>query len=86
MIDQQHRKSHWRGTSALAGYILLLLGLAIAGATWFTGLLDAFRFIGFPLGFFLVSQGILIAMIILVSWHVGRQERIDLVHGAAEDI
>jgi putative solute:sodium symporter small subunit len=40
---------------------------------------------GFPLGFYMASQGSLIAFVVLIWWFARRQDSIDREFGVAED-
>lgn len=40
---------------------------------------------GFPLGFYMASQGSLIAFVVLIWWFAKRQDSIDREFGVAED-
>lgn len=40
---------------------------------------------GFPLGFYMASQGSLIAFVVLIFWFSRRQDTIDREFGVAED-
>jgi putative solute:sodium symporter small subunit len=41
--------------------------------------------LGFPLGFYMSSQGSLIAFVVMLFWFASRQNAIDEEHGVAEE-
>ena len=47
--------------------------------------IDAFRFIGFPLGYFLLAQGFIFLGFAAIAWHGAKQDQIDHRHGTHED-
>jgi putative solute:sodium symporter small subunit len=42
-------------------------------------------FFGFPLGFYMASQGSLVAFVVMLFWFARAQDKIDREHGVAED-
>jgi putative solute:sodium symporter small subunit len=47
--------------------------------------LNASKFLGFPLGYFLCLHGLIVIAIVTVATFVNRQDAIDHWHGAHED-
>jgi putative solute:sodium symporter small subunit len=47
--------------------------------------LNANRFLGFPLGYFLAAHGLFVIALVTVASFVNRQDAIDHWHGAHED-
>jgi len=52
---------------------------------FFVGSLNQFRFLGFPLGFYMAAQGSLIAFVVMLFLFARRQDTIDREEGVAED-
>ena len=61
---------------------LLAILLVISGATW----LNRYGFVHFPLGFYLLAQGLLIFIVIVAFWFIRIQERIDLARSEREGL
>jgi putative solute:sodium symporter small subunit len=61
---------------------LLAVLLVISGATW----LNRYGFVHFPLGFYLLAQGLLIFIVIVAFWFIRIQERIDLARSEREGL
>ena len=80
------RDRHQLQTLILAITLLLTALLAvlvvIAGATW----LNRYGFVHFPLGFYLLAQGLLIFIVIVAFWFIRIQERIDLARSEREGL
>jgi putative solute:sodium symporter small subunit len=75
--DSQARKRHWDRTRNLTIVILLLWVVFGILAPWFAKDLDAFTFMGFKLGYYMVVQGSLIAFVLLIWVQNLIQDRID---------
>ena len=86
MIEKEQRPVHWRETVAFMAAVIGTLVAGIVLLVVFTNLLDAIRALGFPIGFYMMAQGGLIACVIAAFWFASRQERIDRRHGAMEDM
>lgn len=73
----QARQRHWDRTRNLTFVILALWVLFGILAPWFAKDLDAFTFLGFKLGYYMVVQGSLIAFVVLIWVQNLMQDRID---------
>jgi len=51
----------------------------------FVDQLNSITIIGFPLGFWMASQGALIAFVVLIFWFSSKQDQIDRECGVAEE-
>jgi putative solute:sodium symporter small subunit len=75
--EHEARDRHQLRTLVLAAFLLLGLALTViftaASAEW----LDRYWFLHFPLGFYLVAQGLLILIVAAGFWFVRTQERLD---------
>ena len=80
------RDRHQLQTLILAVTLLLTALLAvlvvIAGAPW----LNRYSFVHFPLGFYLLAQGLLIFIVVVAFWFIRIQERIDLARSEREGL
>ncbi len=78
------RDRHQLQTLILAVTLLLTALLAvlvvIVGATW----LNRYGFVHFPLGFYLLAQGLLIFIVVVAFWFIRIQEHIDLARSERE--
>jgi putative solute:sodium symporter small subunit len=62
--------------------ILLAIGLAIAGVS----VLDQYWFLHFPLGFYLLAQGVFIFTVAVGFWFIRIQEHIDQSRSESEEL
>ncbi|MBL4784018.1 MAG: DUF4212 domain-containing protein [Cohaesibacteraceae bacterium] len=71
----------WHLTSRLLLLIMLMvLIIAGFGIHFFVAGLNSIQFLGFQLGYFIASQGILWGFVILVCWYASRQNELDDEH------
>ena len=84
--DHPARDRHQLQTLILAITLLLTALLAvlvvIAGAPW----RNRYSFVHFPLGFYLLAQGLLIFIVVVAFWFIRIQERIDLARSEREGL
>jgi len=86
MIERKERKPYWRHTkfqmlSSLLPFLLTLIVLPL-----YADQLNARKFLGFPLGYFLACHGLVLISIVTVFSFINRQDAIDHWHGAHEDL
>jgi putative solute:sodium symporter small subunit len=84
-LSPERRTAYWRRTKTLM--ILMLVVWALAGLVIpaFASPLNNITVLGFPLGFYMSSQGSLIIFVILCFWNASAQNKIDEQFGVSED-
>jgi putative solute:sodium symporter small subunit len=80
----ERRRIHWAKTRALTLWVLIIWAVFSLVAPWFARELDAFTFMGFELGYYLVVQGSLIMFVVLIVVQNLIQDRIDDAFGAGK--
>ncbi|HKA46887.1 MAG TPA: sodium/substrate symporter small subunit [Methyloceanibacter sp.] len=86
MSEHAGRDRHrWQTLLLVIGTILVALG-AVAAVVIFVGPLDEIGFLRFPLGFYLLAQGLLIGLVALAFWSTRMQEHIDRRLSEGEDL
>lgn len=88
MSDQpstEVRQKYWAKTSTLMWIVMALWVFFSFVIHIFVNPLNEIVIFGFPLGFYMASQGSLIAFVIIIFWYANRQNRIDEEFGVAED-
>ncbi len=78
-------RKHWSRTSALNWIVLLLWFVFAFLAPWYAKELDQYQFLGFPLGYYMVVQGSLIAFVLLIFIQNWIQDGIDNSAGYSEE-
>jgi putative solute:sodium symporter small subunit len=76
-LNRPSRDRHQIRTLILAVAILSTVLLAVLLTIAMTAWLNHFGFLHFPLGFYLVAQGLLIFIVAMAFWFIRLQERID---------
>lgn len=79
------RERYWEKTRNLMLVILALWFFFSFFIHFFVVQLNSIVILGFPLGFYMASQGSLIAFVIMLFVFARRQNRIDTEHGVAEE-
>ena len=85
MLDHKHRRPYWIETRRLMLIVVVSLVLSVFMVLLFLGLLDSYRFLGYPVGYFLLANGFVIVGFIGFAWHGYAQDNIDHRHGTNED-
>ncbi|PSJ65835.1 DUF4212 domain-containing protein [Kumtagia ephedrae] len=75
--DSDARQRHWEKTRNLNTIVLILWAIFAIIIPYFASALNAFTFLGFPLGFYMCVQGSLIAFLVLIWGQNWRQDQID---------
>jgi putative solute:sodium symporter small subunit len=84
--EQPERDRHRWKTLLLAIFTLLVLFGAVFAVVAFVRPLDEIGFLRFPLGFFLLAQGLLIGIVALAFWSTRMQELFDRRLNEGEDL
>lgn len=83
--DDPARARHQIQTLILAAgvlsSVLLAVLAAVAALSWF----NRFGFLHFPLGFYLLAQGLLILIVVMAFWFIRIQERVDQARAESEE-
>ncbi len=86
MIDEDQRSRYWFFTLALAFGVVAVTAFCAFVLPLFAVELNIDSLLGFPLGFYLSAQGVMIILIIGVFWAGSRQTETDQKFGATDDI
>jgi putative solute:sodium symporter small subunit len=76
MMDARHRR-FWRRTQWLTGGLLSLWLLTCLLLPWLARDLDGLRGFDFPLGYWLVAEGALVAFLLIVVAYAWGMERLE---------
>lgn len=86
MTDHPARDRHQLRTLLLAvailSTVLLAVFLTVTTATW----LNQYGFLHFPLGFYLLAQGLLILIVVATFWFIRIQDRLDKARAENEEL
>jgi putative solute:sodium symporter small subunit len=84
--DHPSRDRHQIQTLILAVAILSIVLLAVFLVVTFAASLNHYGFLHFPLGFYLLAQGLLIFIVVMAFWFIRVQERIDSARSESEGL
>ena len=76
--------AHWRKTRNLTILVLVIWAVFALVVHAFAKWLNAYTFLGFPLGYYMAVQGSLIVFVVLTFWQNWRQDAIDDEFGQDE--
>ena len=83
-ISQDAKVRHWTRTRNLTIGVLVVWFVFAFIIPWFARELNAFTFIGFPLGYYMIVQGSLIVFVVLIFVQNWMQDKIDDDAGVGE--
>lgn len=84
-MSQNTNDQYWEKTSKLMLKMMVLWAVFSFVIHFFVIPLNAIKILGFPLGFYMASQGSLIAFVVMLFWFAKAQDSIDRESGVAED-
>jgi putative solute:sodium symporter small subunit len=83
-ISQDAKLRHWTRTRNVTMWVLVIWFIFSFVIPWFARELNAFSFIGFPLGYYMIVQGSLIVFVVLIFFQNWKQDQIDDEAGVGE--
>jgi putative solute:sodium symporter small subunit len=83
--DKDVRERHWSKTRMLTIVILILWAIFAFVLPWNAAALNKYTFIGFPLGYYFIAQGSLIAFVVMIFVQNWFQDKIDDEAGMHEE-
>jgi putative solute:sodium symporter small subunit len=83
-ISQDAKLRHWTRTRNVTMWVLAIWFVFSFVIPWFAAPLNAFSFIGFPLGYYMIVQGSLIVFVVLIFFQNWKQDQIDDEAGVGE--
>jgi len=84
-MSEDSSNLHWKKTTRLMTIMMTLWVVFGFGIHMFVNQLNAIKIAGFPLGFYMASQGSLVVFVAMLFWFAKAQDNIDRECGVAED-
>jgi putative solute:sodium symporter small subunit len=84
-MSQQNTEAHWAKTSKLMVLMMVLWAFFGFVVHMFVVPLNGIKILGFPLGFYMASQGSLIVFVVMLFWFAKAQNNIDREFGMSEE-
>lgn len=85
MSQSDNLREYWRKNLRMTAVLLLIWLVSTFAVIYFVRELNAFTFLGFPLGFYMTAQGTLAIYVVLVWFYARYMNRLDRKHGVSED-
>ncbi len=85
MLSKEQLESYWRENRNLMILVLLIWALVSYGAALISGALNKIVIFGFPLGYYMGSQGSLIVFLLLIIFYAKSMDKNDRKYGVEED-
>jgi len=82
--EEANRVVHWQRTRTLMIWHMIIWFIFSYVVHWFATDLNAAKFFGFPLGFYMAAQGSLIAFVVQLFIFSWQQHKVDVECGMAE--
>lgn len=82
-LTRKHR-TYWRTNLALTSALLLIWFCVTFVTGYFAIPLNQYEFMGFPLGFYIFSQGSLLVFLLIIAFYVWAINRLDRKYGVAQ--
>ncbi|MBD2609222.1 DUF4212 domain-containing protein [Scytonema hofmannii FACHB-248] len=77
-MDEQQRRSYWRANTALIRNLLIVWALAsLVFSILLVQPLNAIRFFGVPLGFWMAQQGSILIFVALIFIYAFQMDKLD---------
>lgn len=86
MIEDEQRPRHWLFTVLVTSGVVALVIICAFVLPLLAPVLNANSLLGFPVGYYVAAQGLMIVLIVVVAWVGGRLSEIDRKFGAIDDL
>ena len=83
--DKDKIDQHWSKTRTLTIIVLILWAIFALVLPWNVKALNSMSFMGFPLGYYFIAQGSLIAFVVMIFVQNWFQDKIDDEFGFHDD-
>jgi putative solute:sodium symporter small subunit len=78
-------REYWRRNLKITAILLIIWFVVTYVAAFFAPQLNQFKFLGFPLGFYMAAQGALVIYVILIAFYASYMNRLDREYGVHEE-
>lgn len=82
-LSEKHHE-YWRRNLALTAVLLFIWFVVTFVEGWYARELNAFTFLGFPLGFYMSAQGSLAVYVVLIWIYAHYMNKLDIEYGVRE--
>jgi len=82
-LTDKHRE-YWHRNLVVTAILLLIWFVVTFVEAWYARELNAFTFLGFPLGFYMSAQGSLIVYVVIIWYYARFMNKLDIEYGVDE--
>ena len=82
-LTSKHRE-YWHKNLIITAILLFIWFLVTFVEAWYARELNAYTFLGFPLGFYMSAQGSLIVYVVLIWIYARYMNKLDIEYGVDE--
>jgi putative solute:sodium symporter small subunit len=82
-LTQKHRE-YWHKNLVVTAILLFIWFVVTFVEAWYARELNAFTFLGFPLGFYMSAQGSLIIYVLIIWYYARFMNKLDVEYGVDE--
>ena len=82
-LSAKHHE-YWHKNLVITAILLFIWFVVTFVEAWYARELNAFSFLGFPLGFYMSAQGSLIVYVVLIWIYARYMNKLDIEYGVAE--
>ena len=82
-LTRKHR-AYWRANLVLTSALLVIWFCVTFVTGYFAIPLNQYEFLGFPLAFYIFSQGALLVFLAIIAFYVWAMNRLDRKYGVAQ--
>ena len=83
-MTEKHQE-YWRKNLVITAVLLSIWFVVTFVEAWFARELNAYTFLGFPLGFYMSAQGSLIIYVLIIWFYARYMNRLDEEYDVAEE-
>jgi putative solute:sodium symporter small subunit len=78
-------REYWRRNLRITAVLLIIWFIVTYVAAFYAPQLNKFKFLGFPLGFYMGAQGSLIIYVIIIFYYAIKMNKLDREYGVQEE-
>ncbi|HEX6734141.1 MAG TPA: DUF4212 domain-containing protein [Azonexus sp.] len=84
-MNQERRATYWQRTRRLTATLFVVWMLVTFGVSWFARELNEIVILGFPVGFYMGAQGILLIYLLIIWTYNRRMRALDEAFGIDDE-
>lgn len=78
-------EEYWRRNLVITAILMAIWFVVTFVEAWYARELNAYTFLGFPLGFYMSAQGSLIVYVVIIWFYARYMNKLDIEYGVDEE-